>query len=261
MMIQGSSLPPFIHPPCALNEGLHEKCIPGAPHHCLPEILAICTSLVHMFYTRTAASSAFVWKTIYAEQLRLCREHDKYSSEALLAALQAMGIYVLLQAQDSASIEKNDALSLITTTHVRMIALRLHETVDYGSNFRARDCVARGDWIQRESIRRTYCLFHIIELLLDVLVGSADAKKCGGFLTVPLPCVRELWEPVSNTDWGARYQRWTSSSGWEEPLTVGDMARATKTHDRLMDLATWCEEIDEYGTLLWMARGLQIPNL
>lgn len=74
MMIHGHVLPPFIYPPCALKEQHAMECMADGKHHCLPKSLAICASLVQVFYSRTAGSTDFIWKTIYAEQDRLYRE-------------------------------------------------------------------------------------------------------------------------------------------------------------------------------------------
>lgn len=64
MMADGKRLPPFIHPPCSL--GHNYECPLDAPHHCLPETLAICTNLTQMFYARTPGSYSFVWQQISA---------------------------------------------------------------------------------------------------------------------------------------------------------------------------------------------------
>lgn len=73
MMIQGK-LPPFIYPPCVLNDVLPKHCVVNGVHQCLPEPLAICASLVSAFRGRTPRSSDFVWKSIYAELERLKNE-------------------------------------------------------------------------------------------------------------------------------------------------------------------------------------------
>lgn len=74
MMIEGCALPPFIHSRCALDDHQIHECPQKRTHQCLPQILSICASLVHLFYTKTPASSDFVWKTIYSEQRRLHHE-------------------------------------------------------------------------------------------------------------------------------------------------------------------------------------------
>jgi hypothetical protein len=72
-MIQGQ-LPPFIYPSCVLDDVLPRNCAVNGVHRCLSGPLAVCASLVSMFYSRTPTSSSFVWKTIYTEVKRLKSE-------------------------------------------------------------------------------------------------------------------------------------------------------------------------------------------
>lgn len=74
MMIQGPQLPPFIHPRCTMGFQTEPSCPSAGPHRCLPEPLAICSTLIRSFYERTPQSSSFVWRNIYAEQHRLHQE-------------------------------------------------------------------------------------------------------------------------------------------------------------------------------------------
>lgn len=71
MMLEGDSLPPFIQPPCRVDDELALECRMTGRHKCLPEILAISASLVDMFCSRTPANEEFVWKMIYTEAARL----------------------------------------------------------------------------------------------------------------------------------------------------------------------------------------------
>lgn len=74
MMIEGNYLPPFIQPACHIDEELAQDCAECGKHGCLPKDLAVCASLVGMFYERTAANAAFAWNSIYAEGERLRQE-------------------------------------------------------------------------------------------------------------------------------------------------------------------------------------------
>lgn len=74
MLVLGDRLPPFIHAPCYTDERLAPECGEMGKHQCLPKRLAICASLVDMFYSRTDANADFVWQTIYSEGQRLRAE-------------------------------------------------------------------------------------------------------------------------------------------------------------------------------------------
>ncbi len=72
-MIQGQ-LPPFIYPPCILQDKLPKACVANGVHQCLPESLAYCASLACMFYGRTAISSPLFWRVVFTELKRLKSE-------------------------------------------------------------------------------------------------------------------------------------------------------------------------------------------
>lgn len=82
MMIEGDRLPPFVHAPCHLNEEMAYDCGEKGSHQCLPEDLAICASLVRMFYSRNKANESFVWKSVYTEVKRLRQEVWLLAAEA-----------------------------------------------------------------------------------------------------------------------------------------------------------------------------------
>lgn len=74
MMVEGKRLPPFIHPECSSDKRSMDRCASEEKHVCMPEILAVCANLIHLFYNRTPASSRFAWETIYRHQARLYDE-------------------------------------------------------------------------------------------------------------------------------------------------------------------------------------------
>ncbi|PNP39169.1 hypothetical protein TGAMA5MH_08846 [Trichoderma gamsii] len=91
MLVLGDRLPPFIHAPCYTDERLAPECGEMGKHQCLPKSLAICASLVDMFYSRTDANADFVWQTIYSEGKRL---HEEVSF-SLLTLIDAIVVSVL----------------------------------------------------------------------------------------------------------------------------------------------------------------------
>ena len=73
MLVEGETLPPFVHPPCHYGalEHMAPECGESGRHRCLPEDLSVCAGLVGMFYARTEANARFVWDSIYAEARKL----------------------------------------------------------------------------------------------------------------------------------------------------------------------------------------------
>lgn len=87
MLVLGDRLPPFIHAPCYTDERLAPECGEMGKHQCLPKRLAICASLVEMFYSRTETNADFVWQTIYSEGQRLRAEVSFLAPRLLLRRL------------------------------------------------------------------------------------------------------------------------------------------------------------------------------
>lgn len=87
---------------------------------------------------------------------------------------------------------------------------------------------------------------------------------------MPLPCTRELWEPVSDQEWERRYATEYTLASKEmhavAGLNLGDLIAprgrlgqvgGSGAGERERELARWCEGVDEFGALLWMATMLE----
>ncbi|KAI8945415.1 hypothetical protein F4801DRAFT_127059 [Xylaria longipes] len=263
MLIQGSRLPPFIYPQCVLNNRLCHQCIAvTGTHQCLPEPLANCAALVRMFYSRSSKNAHFVWKTIYDEQKRLYEQSHNFDVPTLLAAVQAVVIYVLMQAQDTESMAKNEVASLAAT--LSEMATSLHFQTKYQSGILHNPNLSQHSWVIHESIRRTFNLFYVIGILLIIRIGNPKQSNCTSIRETPLPCGRELWEPEATETFAIRLHRYKSRMvSTNRGLVIGDLYDAldpgqsgqNDAPDSLVQkgLVTWCENLDELGTLVWMA--------
>ncbi|KAH6896824.1 hypothetical protein B0T10DRAFT_602235 [Thelonectria olida] len=263
MMINGLTLPPFIHSRCSLGDGINQTCSSKRVHQCLPKTLSICASLVQLFYSKTPESSDFVWKAIYAEQDRLYQEGKNTDYEGILEALQATCIYVILQTLDPDSQERNNVRLMINT--LGAIGERLHDLFNYAEDVRTlsgRDM--RYKWMTTESARRTVCLLYIIETLLEVLIGKRDRLGCRGFSETPLPCGGSLWETASTLEWAQSYHQMHSVRRLGRPLMVADLGSSFASvgsdannndgnEDLVADVMSWCGSLDQFGTIVWMA--------
>ncbi|KAL6819528.1 P-loop containing nucleoside triphosphate hydrolase protein [Trichoderma sp. SZMC 28015] len=189
MLVLGDRLPPFIHAPCYMDERLAPECGEMGKHQCLPKRLAICASLVDMFYSRTDANADFVWQTISSEGQRLHEEYKSLDSYGQLAALQAVIIYILLQAQDPETAERNGANALLL-------------------------------------IMIVFALLGLVELLFEGLIPPHAAQAnppYKNFRATPLPSQRDLWEARTNRSWRRELKLYLSGRTSREVLTVGDL--------------------------------------
>ncbi|KAI0184395.1 hypothetical protein EV127DRAFT_239310 [Xylaria flabelliformis] len=261
MLIQGSRLPPFIYPQCVLNNMLYHQCVAdNGSHQCLSEPLANCATLTRMYYSRSPNNTQFVWKTIYNEQKRLYKEFSTFDVPTLLAAVQAIVIYILIQAQDPESMAKNDVASMAIT--LAEMAKALHYRSQYQIGILRNPNLGLKTWVIHESIRRTVNLFYVIGIVTIIRIGGAQQTGCCGILETPLPCGRELWEPEATETFGIRLHRYKSRLVSDRGLIINDLYHAldpgqlgkNEVADPLIqkDLATWCESQDDLGTLVWM---------
>ncbi|KAI1289020.1 hypothetical protein F5Y03DRAFT_378580 [Xylaria venustula] len=271
-LTKGSRLPPFIHPQCALHDRLPRECIAkNGSHQCLPEPLAICAGLTQLFFSRNGGNSSYVWKLIYTEQKRLYSEHHTYDGPTLLASVQAMSLYMLLQAKDDETISQNDVAQMTVTLTEMAKSLHQHqESVPYLSDIYKIPHLEQKTWAFYEGIRRCTSLFRIIGTVLNVLIGNPNlSPDCGTILAIPLICQGYLWDTDTTENWAERLHRYESRRACQERiLVIGDLvglqgvatscSGESNNHplsDPLLqkDLAAWCDNLDELGTLVWMA--------
>lgn len=119
---------------------------------------------------------------------------------------------------------------------------------------------------------RTICILYGLELLLDVFTRGRNDQVCNCYIYVPLPCSKELWEPIPDAEWSTRYHEF-SLEQTEHPrefLNIGsirsvllrpsgglgneDMPLVNTDKE---SIANWCEKVDELGILVWAVIQLE----
>ncbi|KAJ4155996.1 hypothetical protein LMH87_001213 [Akanthomyces muscarius] len=267
MMVEGDLLPPFIQPPCHYDEEQAPRCRVAGSHKCLPEILAICASLVEMFYSRTQANERFVWTTIYAERARLRKKFATFDRHDQLAAVQSVTVFMLLQADDPSTIDRNDSGALLGTAMEFIVILSSNHTRQ-PEPLRMRP--VRREWAFHESLRRIASIFCIVDLLLEGM-HPPEGHTCEegvAFARNLLPCSRDLWEARSTSRWIMHYDSYLLRSETDEELRGHRLLESKLSsghsgiHSSCMgspesrspdaDVLRWCEGLDMLGTLIWM---------
>ncbi|KAH7139601.1 hypothetical protein B0J13DRAFT_558237 [Dactylonectria estremocensis] len=264
LLVGGYQLPPFIKAPCHLNEELAPECAASGKHQCLPKVLAVCAGLVQMFYSSTAANVACVWDMIYAEAAKLRGEYQTFSVQERLEASQAMTVFLLLQADDLKSVEKNDVHLLLTAAIDNYWDLATtyewrSESSKIRPNYR--------EWTFRESMRRLMSIYGIIDLVLQGFI-SQDKVGCtdgSGLSDAPLPCTRGIWEASTVKTWILEYDRYLAARQNDVVLLTKHLlncrisAAFTSSTGKspMPDLVHWCKGMDSLGSLLWMVNPLQ----
>lgn len=89
---------------------------------------------------------------------------------------------------------------------------------------------------------------------------------------MPLPCSREMWQPISDKHWTKRYQEDTEArkQKGQQGLTLGMLLLIRQSaacgeditisarEGLAEELAEWCERADDLSMLLWM--GLTVEG-
>ncbi|KAI9151537.1 hypothetical protein HJFPF1_08743 [Paramyrothecium foliicola] len=272
MLIEGDVLPPFIHAACHLDEELASDCRRLGRHSCLHTTLGICTSIVDMFYSHITVNTDFAWRLIYTEIKRLRKKFPTVDSEGKLVIVQSLTIFVILQAVDTQSAEKNDVAYLLNTALEFVIALaNLPEYSKEPYMSRPR----RKDFIIRESIHRLISVYGIIDLLLEGLQDPA-ARTCEPGRSLDesvLPCHRDIWEARTTTAWLRHFDAFLSNRINSTVLLVKHLvdtpdAACTKVSQTqrigqrlLPDIIQWSEKLDALGSLVYMVIPLHQHRL
>lgn len=180
-------------------------------------------------------------------------------------------IYLLLQVQDPQYKQQND-LGVIIVTLVDIV-IRLGRPPTNPQNPYTQPNLTQRSWALNESRRRylsfptpqlpthsnnprTIHTFYMLDtLLLETIVGTRSTVGCGGFDFVPLPAARVLWDYHTTESWASRFARWKSHRLDTAELNIGNL-RMSGQGGADEAIASWCEDADEFGGLLWMCTSL-----
>ncbi|KAH8898430.1 hypothetical protein GQ53DRAFT_837337 [Thozetella sp. PMI_491] len=258
MLVSGLRLPPFIYPPCTINESSGVCSIAGS-HECLPKTLAICGTIARMSASKYHSTASFVLGIIYNEIKRLKSECSTYDSGEILAALQATAIYIIMLSKDAAFISNEWAVPIVDT--LRELGRRLVESSSRHKELYTAENITHEDWAFREAGGRTVCLVFGLELLLNFRILPEDLAECSGYSLIPVPCERELWEANTPAQWKRQLDA-SNAVFLTRTLHIRDLRNSIQPRGpgrpELDDadterLAYWCERADSLGTLVWMA--------
>ncbi|CAH0055679.1 unnamed protein product [Clonostachys solani] len=256
MMTRGDRLPPFIKPPCHLNEELAPECAARGGHQCLPKNLAICAGLVEMFQTCTMANKSYVWDMIYMEARRLRKEAYHGDAQGKLEAVQCLTIFLLLQADDPETVETNDVAYLLATSvplTVFQLELRIIKTTAKSGRMGIPGIYQKC---------RIMAVYGAIDLFLDGIgrPGNDEPYYCGTLSLLPLPCVRDVWEAPTISGWIREYDRYLSTKESDAMLITQSLMEtrlvapfvSAEKGDPSDDIMQWCRGMDALGTIIWM---------
>ncbi|KAF2801434.1 uncharacterized protein BDZ99DRAFT_553252 [Mytilinidion resinicola] len=265
MMLRHNILPPFIHPRITSSDSEDNYMEP----------LTNCISLVHMISSGVQGSRKLFWKNVRLECERLHEEHLTLNKWGLLAAMQALSIYILIRLDEGETDHNNFDFLLLAT--VAVIAKQLSNIIS--CNTRSAICnyglgVSWKDWIYEESRRRLAVVYRVV----NMLVYFEPAAMCHlqeDLVLAPLPAKKQLWEAGDEFRWKSESERdpgvqtafGLAANGELVKLDEGQVycSDAILLH-RPLDASTpsrgianweeWCSGMDGFGGLVMLAASL-----
>ncbi|KAE9367068.1 hypothetical protein N431DRAFT_487497 [Stipitochalara longipes BDJ] len=245
-MMSSGNLPPFIHEYGDFAIGSTE-----AHNSFLPEPLAICKSIMCMYFSKTSASTSFVWRTIEMELSRLETEYLGFDEKTLMSALQALTIYILIATLEEDNLSPGIDVKML---HVMIAVATKIEDPNY--TYRIAQYGVWHKWILQESRDRTFTLLFIINKLFDINPTN-DSNICNAILAMPIPAHKSLWQASSHSEWKKVHTEFLQKREGRPTLTYRDMVELhQKTQvsqkDTLGDMDDWFLNLDGFGTFVLM---------
>ncbi|CAH0022443.1 unnamed protein product [Clonostachys rhizophaga] len=250
-LLHQNDMPPFIHPHSLSTTGGSEPRISS---------LNTCTSLLHVLHCGVPGSPALFWRNVQCECERLRNEALSMNKWELLAALQALAIYIIERLNtDGTGYETLDALLIRTVTDLAQQCSNIDINVDLNPER------LWYDWIFNESTHR----------VIDMLVHFEPAAMCPFYNTslviAPLPAKKQLWKAHNASAWhrerelgaGAQTSFALFANGElidveQVPLRVRDWRRdvgllnAESQPESTANWREWCSGMDEFGSLVML---------
>ncbi|KAE9369668.1 hypothetical protein N431DRAFT_427836 [Stipitochalara longipes BDJ] len=263
MMLRHKTLPPFIHPHLVSSEVENDNMEP----------LNNCFSLVHMISSGIRGSRKLFWKNVGSECEHFFAEQLKFNKWELLAAMQALSIYLLIRL-DEGETDHNNYDSLLMAT-VTVIARQL-TICEIACNTQSAPCDyslknSWKDWIFEESRRRLCVVYKIVNMLVYFEPAAMCDMKTE-LVIAPLPAKKQLWEADNESVWkaeserepGARTEFGLAANGElvtldEGAIYCGDAAFLNKPLDgkslsrRTENWGEWSSGMDGFGGLVMLA--------
>ncbi|KAI1120094.1 hypothetical protein F5Y10DRAFT_290317 [Nemania abortiva] len=254
-MTSRETFPPFVHP-------CWGKRSPDAGLGKLPQPIASCMSVSQLFAARNPETLGFLWRAIEVEQKTFFENGYRYSTEELIAAIQALMIYFLMRAAHDCFTDCEIEYQMLMTFEFLVLKFQAqmgeHESRDFARIETANPNSSWEDWISAESRRRIACYWFLISHVIDLkIINKCQLLK--SFQTLPVPSPQMLWEAKSHSEWEEAFSTVGPAEIWRF-RTIKDLANAIQPEAARSAshaiLDTWNSETDQMGFLLAMATSL-----
>ncbi|KAI9708235.1 MAG: hypothetical protein M1820_004189 [Bogoriella megaspora] len=276
MMLRQNALPPFIHPTLISSD---------SENNCM-ESLTNCISLVHMISGGVQGSRKLFWKNVRLECERLYEEHFKLNKWELLAALQALSIYILIRL-DEGETDHNNLDSLLISTVIVGLVRSFASYLALIDIMQAVSCNMQSvlsnydyqtsweDWVFEESKRRLCVVYQVMGMLVYFEPAAMCDLQQWNLILAPLPARKQLWEASDEFAWkverdsepGFQTAFGLAANGelikvedgqihCKDPVLLNTPAGATDPPTNTANWEEWCSGMDGFGGLVMLAASL-----
>ncbi|KAF2095273.1 hypothetical protein NA57DRAFT_79762 [Rhizodiscina lignyota] len=264
MMLRDNTLPPFIHPSWISSDVENQDMEP----------LNNCISLMHMIRSGVQGSRKLFWKNVRLECERWCEEHLKLNKWELLAALQALSIYILIRLDEGETDYNNSDFLLLTA--VTVISKQLSR-MDIAQSPNNRLNMNWKDWIFEDSSRRICVIYQVLNMLVYFEPAALCDLHSTGLILAPLPAKKQLWEACDEFVWKVESERESGLQTAFGLATNGELVKLEEGQNHqlycsdvmLLSLdpmtplrrstanwEDWCSGMDALGGLVMLAASL-----
>ncbi|KAH7349340.1 hypothetical protein B0T11DRAFT_129951 [Plectosphaerella cucumerina] len=250
MMSRDGGLPPFVSP--QLYSGKQQS-------HSRSQALSTCAKLAQQLRS-PHTNKITVWEKIWFEQERISAEHSTLDRWELLAALQALLIYCLMRLKDTPIGHDAFDASLLTTVNLISSSLVASSTEVCDFDLSGDPEQAWKEWLFGESRRRTFLMFQIVNMLVDIST-TVSSYAIWEFVAIPLPSPAVLWNATKLDGWSAGFEEWRKRRTLYGLSESGGLKRLKKDSMGLClsgpaEWEDWSAETGEVGALVMMAGEL-----
>ncbi|ODH45289.1 hypothetical protein ACO22_00167 [Paracoccidioides brasiliensis] len=234
MLAKGTHLPPIIHRTQLSGETL-------------PTTLENCFILTKMWGAQRRGGINIIQQTVKKEMQAIVNLFPTFDERNLIAALQALTIYMLLLLFPS---NNQPGVSLIDEKLIGEVNGLIRYVASTGLVLEEESNRVRPlweSWIHVSCKRRALLSLYTIHWAYSAFF-CLPSLNCADLSNIPAPAAKYLWEANSKEQWESLYNRWLVQ--WDGPSLcqreLFDISRGVRMGPRV---ELWLEDADEFGML------------
>ncbi|KAK8025287.1 hypothetical protein PG990_003110 [Apiospora arundinis] len=249
MMTRDNSLPPFIHPQMASSDIGSES-------------LQNCVSLMQILGSGLHGNRKLFWRNVRLECERLNQAPSQLGHLEIIAALQALSIYLIVRVGEGET-EDNSVDGLLIMTTITM-SLELNR-IDFGRQSALSATTPESTWrhwMFVESGRRLCILNQIVNMVVVFEPAAMCDIRADGLILPTLPARKQLWEADTAAKWMMEIERDLGAQTDYGMAMNGDLIKVCETGDggvrsrQKADWEEWFSGMDSFGGLVMLAASL-----